>query len=168
MRPQKGTYPEYFENYIPLVNQENVNIALEQNRQELREFVSRIPQQKEDFAYAPGKWTIKQVVNHLIDTERIFTYRALRFARKDPQLLPSFDENSYAENAAVSERTLNDLMEEFDAVRRASILLFKSFSDDTLLNSGKMASGDCTVLALGFTTCGHVTHHMNVMRERYL
>jgi hypothetical protein len=169
MRPQKGTYPPYFENYIPLVNHENVNVAFEQNWNELKELFSQIPKDKEDFAYAPGKWTIKQVVNHMIDTERIFTYRALRFARKDFQAALSFEENDYAEHDDVQKRTLADLVEEFEAVRRSSTLLFKSFSDTTLLNSGKTAAGvDCTVLAYGFTTCGHAKHHINVLKERYL
>jgi hypothetical protein len=168
MKPVPGTYPKYFENYVPLVKEEDVNTAFANNYQELSSFLKGIPPDLENYAYAPGKWTIKQVLNHMTDTERIFTYRALRFARKDPQQPLPFEEDDYAKHAEVGSRTLADLIEEFEAVRKASILLFKSFSDNTLLCSGKTAAGDCTVLALGYTTCGHAIHHMNVLKERYL
>ena len=93
MKPQAGTYPKYFETYIQYVKQDNLNEALLQTWKEVISVLSTLPESKADYAYAPGKWTIKQLINHLIDTERIFAYRALRFARKDPQLLPSFEEN---------------------------------------------------------------------------
>lgn len=168
MKPLQGTYPKYFENYIPWVKEGDVHLALKNNLNEISAFFRTIPADMENFAYAPGKWNIKQVLNHVIDTERIFTYRALRFARRDPQQPLPFEENHYADHADVSKRSLADLIEEFEAVRKASILLFKYFSEDTLLLSGKTAAGDCTVLALGYTTCGHAIHHMNVINERYL
>jgi hypothetical protein len=168
MRPQKSTYPVYYENYIPLVKEDDLITALNQNWKEIKEFISQIPKQKENFSYAPGKWTIKQVVNHLIDTERVFTYRALRFARKDPQQPLPFEEDNYAAAAEVQERTLADIMDEFEAVRKSTLLLYKSFSNTTLLLSGKTAGGETTVLAIGYTTCGHATHHLRVISERYL
>jgi len=168
MRPHKGTYPAYYDNYIPLVKQEEIVLALTQNWKELKEFISTIPEEKENFAYAEGKWTIKQVLVHLIDTERIFSYRALRFARKDEQQPLPFEENDYAANAEVSNRTLEDILEEFENVRKASISLFKSFSQATLLLSGRTAMGPATVVSIGFTICGHATHHANVIKERYL
>ncbi len=168
MRPLKGTYPTYYENYIPLVKQEDVVVAFTQNWQELKDFISAIPKEKENFAYAEGKWTIKQVIIHLVDTERIFTYRALRFARKDPQQPLPYEENHYAETAEVANRTLADIMEEFENVRKASISLFKSFSETTLLNSGTTSVGPATALAIGFATVGHAIHHTNVIKDRYL
>jgi len=168
MKPLQGTYPKYFENYIPWVKESDVHTALKNNLTEVTTFFRAIPADMETYAYAPGKWDIKQVLNHVTDTERIFTYRALRFARRDPQQPLPFEENHYADNADVSRRTLADLIEEFEAVRKASIFLFKYLTDDTLLLSGKTAAGECTVLALGYTTCGHAIHHMNVLKERYL
>lgn len=168
MSPVKGTYPDYYDNYIPLVNQEAVTLALTHNWEELTNLASSIPENMEDSAYAPGKWTIKQVFMHLVDTERIFAYRALRFARKDPQQPLPFEENDYADNADVSNRTLKDIMQEFEAVRKATSLLFKSFSQSTLLTLGNTALGNTTVLAIGFLTCGHAIHHMNVIKDRYL
>src|SRR5437870_7271735 len=128
MKPEKGSYPVYFENYIPLVEEENVLEALAQSWISIKTMLAAIAKDKENFAYAEGKWTIKQVVNHMIDTERIFAYRALRFARKDPQQPLPFEEDHYAANADVSGRTLSDLLYEFDSVRKASFSLFNSFS----------------------------------------
>lgn len=168
MRPEKGSYPEYYENYIPLVKQENIITALTQNLSEVKALISSVPASKEDYAYAGGKWTVKQLLLHVSDTERIFSYRALRFARKDPQQPLPFEENDYAAAADVSGRSLADIMQELETVRVATLSLFKSFSQDELLRSGNTAAGRSTVLAIGFTTCGHATHHMNILRERYL
>lgn len=167
MRPQKGSYPAYYENYIPLVNQEDVIVALTQNWNTLKETFAAIPESKEDYAYADGKWTIKQMLQHLADTERIFAYRALRFARKDPQQPLPFEENDYARAADVSSRSLKNILEEMETVRHASLSLFGSFSEADLLRSGKTAAGEATVLSLGFAVCGHAIHHMNVLKERY-
>src|SRR5690606_20228072 len=122
MKPLQGTYPKYFENYIPWVKENDVHAALRNNLTEVTAFFRTIPADMENYAYAEGKWNIKQVLNHVIDTERVFTYRALRFARRDPQQALPFEENHYADNADVSRRTLTDLIEEFEAVRKASIL----------------------------------------------
>jgi hypothetical protein len=168
MKPEPGSYPKYFENYIPYVKEENVMDALKNNWKECQTFLSGIPYAKENFAYSPGKWSIKQLVIHMIDTERIFAYRALRFARKDPQQPLPFEEDDYAANAHVEHRTLAELLDEFDTVRKASISLFASFPEEVLLYSGVTASGNCTVLALGFTICGHAAHHLKVLKSRYL
>lgn len=168
MRPQKGTYPDYYENYIPLVKQNSVLQALNENEKELIAFFSSIKPSMENNAYELGKWTIKEVLNHIIDTERIFTYRALRFARMDEKQPLSFEQDEYVKNADLSQRNLQDLVNEFETVRRASLSLFNSFSNETLLRSGITAAGRATVLAIGFTICGHGIHHMNVISERYL
>lgn len=167
MRPQKGTYPAYYENYISLVKEENLLEALTRSSDEVNDAISKIPAEKESFAYAKDKWTVKQLLNHVNDTERIFAYRALRFARKDPQQPLAFEENDYARAADVSKRSLADLLNEFNNIRAASISLFKSFSGSTFLNSGKTSLGDATVLSIGFTICGHAKHHLNVLKERY-
>jgi hypothetical protein len=168
MRPEKGTYPEYFTHYLPLVREDNVMEALQTNLQILTGFISDIPKNKEDFIYAPGKWSVKQVISHVCDTERILAYRALRFARLDPAQPLPFDENRYAASVDLGERGCSDLLNEFESIRQSSISLFGSFNDDTLLRAGKTAAGETTVLALGYLICGHAAHHMNVLKERYL
>lgn len=168
MRPKAEDHIPYFSRYIDLVPEANVIAALENDQDAFLGFIKSIPEVKSDYAYAPEKWTIKQVINHVIDTERIFSYRALCFARGEQQTQPSFDENAYAANASLEQTDLNLLAEEFDVVRRATILLFKQLGEKDLLRKGTMASGETNVLSLGFTICGHGKHHVNVMKERYL
>lgn len=168
MRPQKGTYPDYYGNYIPLVKQNSITDALIENEKEVISFFSSIKPSMENNAYELGKWTIKQVLNHIIDTERIFAYRALRFARKDEKQPLSFEQDDYVNNTDLSKRTLADLVNEFETVRKSTRSLYNSFSDEVMLRSGLTAAGKATVLAIGFTLCGHATHHANVISERYL
>jgi uncharacterized damage-inducible protein DinB len=168
MRPLKGTYPDYYENYIPLVKQNTITEALQANEKETIQFFSSIAPSKENYAYQIGKWTVKQVLNHLIDTERIFAYRALRFARKDAQQPLSFEQDDYVANAELTSRHLNDLVNEFEAVRKSTLSLFNSFSEEALVRTGSTRAGNSSVLAIGFTICGHNIHHMNVVRDRYL
>lgn len=117
--------------------------------------------------YAPGKWTVKDIIQHLIDAERVFSYRALRFARNDKTLLPGFEENDYAVTAEASKRTMDDLLDEFYMVRESTIKLFESFTDEMLMREGVLPSGDASVLAIGFIMPGHTIHHLNVIKERY-
>lgn len=168
MRPQKEDYIAYFDYYINLIQEADINLALKNNHKTILSFINSIPGEKLNYQYADGKWTIKQVLNHIIDTERIFSYRALRFARGDAQLLPGFEENKYAANANLTNTDLTLLTEEFDAVRKATILLFKQLSDKELVLKGQMASGIVNVLSLGYTICGHSQHHINIIKERYL
>lgn len=120
-----------------------------------------------DKIYAPGKWTVKDIIQHLIDTERIFAYRVLRFARNDKTLLPGFEQNDYAINAEATRRELNDLLEEYIAVRDTTIQLFKSFTNEMLIREGQTASGTITVAGIGFAIAGHTKHHMEVLKEKY-
>lgn len=168
MRPKEEDHIPYFSRYINLVPEESIMPALQNNHQELVQFIRSIPVDKSEHKYSPEKWTIKQVINHMIDTERIFSYRALRFARGDAQQLPGFEENDYAANANLKYTNLNLLSEEFDAVRKSTILLFKQLGEKELLLSGMMASGKTNVVSLGFTICGHAKHHMSIIQERYL
>ncbi len=168
MRPQAQTFPPYYEKYIALIKEENSIEAFQNNLIIIKDFVALIPTNKENFAYADGKWTVKQVIHHCIDTERILTYRALRFARKDFQQLLPFDENVYAANSNIDKRTLLDIVEELDTVRNATLTLYKSFNNETLLNMGNTSTGKVSVLAIGFFVCGHTLHHLNIIKERYL
>jgi DinB superfamily len=170
MRPKQGTYPIYYDNYIGKVTEDNVITALKNNQTFVNQVLMAIPADKENFAYSQGKWTVKQVVNHLIDTERIFSYRALRFGRGDAQKVLSFEEDDYAKASEkeVALRTLADLRIEFDAVRLSSISLFNNFSAENLQLKGLTPAGETSVLAIGFCICGHATHHLKVLHEKYL
>lgn len=168
MRPNKQDHIAYFEHYINLVPESDIISALKNNHQSTLEFIKSIPIDKTDYQYADNKWTVKQVLNHIIDTERIFSYRALRFSRGDSQLLPGFSENIFAANANLSKTDLNLLSEEFDVVRRATILQFSQLSDKELLLKGSTSSGENNVLSIGYVIAGHTQHHLNIIKERYL
>lgn len=120
-----------------------------------------------DYAYAPGKWTVKKLLNHIVDTERIFIYRALCIARGDQTPLPGYDENDYAEAAQVGHRSLVDLAHEFQSVRSATLSLFNSFGEHELLRTGIANGNAMSVNAIGFIIIGHALHHEVVARERY-
>lgn len=168
MRPLPGTYPDYYETYIPLIRENNVLDALENNLKEVVSALKNVPAEKEDHAYQSGKWTVKQVIQHIIDAERVFSYRALRFARLDPERPLPFEENKYADVADVSHRDLRDLLNEFETVRRSTLSLFGTFSNETLLRTGDTSFGRTTVLAIGYLVAGHGLHHLNVLKQRYL
>ena len=120
-----------------------------------------------DKVYAPGKWTVRDIIQHLIDAERVFSYRAMRFARNDKTLLPGFEENDYAVTANATQRNLDELLDEFYTVRESSAKLFKSFTDEMLMRTGEVPSGTISVLAIGFTMTGHAIHHLRIIKERY-
>ncbi len=168
MKPNKKDYIPYFESYINLVPEDDIIAALKANHQTFLDFIEEIPRQKLNYFYDEGKWTVKQVINHVIDTERILSYRALRFARGDSQKVLGFDEDMYAANANLTNTNTQILADEFDSVRLSNILMFKQLSEKELLLKGQTVSGEVNVLALGFMLCGHAQHHINVIKERYL
>lgn len=168
MKPKPSDYPAYFGNYIKYVVQEDLNSALAQTQEQVLALVKTIPAHRENFAYAEGKWSVKQVLMHCMDTERVFAFRAMSFARGEKQTMLSFDENIYADNCDAHLRTLADITFEFDSLMRSSQLLFKSFSHQKLDVVGHMQSGPVTVNAIGYTICGHTLHHLGILKERYL
>ncbi len=159
--------PVYFDRYINLVGDASVIEAFNQFG------ATYLQAEKANFAalgdtiYAPGKWTVKDTIQHLIDCERVFAYRAMRIARTDQTPLPGFDENLYAETSGANGRSLDELLAEFACVRESNAMLFKSFSDSVLLHEGTTNGNPVSVLAIGFIIAGHTIHHMNVLRERY-
>ena len=167
-RPQLAEHEPYWSRYIDLVPEENLFAALEANHSSTAAILSSISEEKAGFRYAPGKWSIKQVVNHLIDGERLFAYRALCIARGDKQSLPGFEENDYAEASEADRRSFADLYEEWNAVRAATIPLYRSFTDEMWQRIGIANGKKISVRALGYVTAGHERHHMKVLRERYL
>ena len=167
-RPQENEFAPYYGRYIELVKENDVLEALNAQESLIENFLKSIPEEKWDYAYAEGKWTVKELVQHIIDAERIFTYRALRIARKDETPLPGFEENEYAPASQAGRRTGASLTEELLAVRKATELLFKSFTPEMFQHKGIASNQPVTVNALGFITLGHFYHHRNILIERYL
>ncbi|HYF31481.1 MAG TPA: DinB family protein [Chitinophagaceae bacterium] len=165
---QDALATEYYQNYIKLSPDDNVVKALERNTKNFRRLLKKIPRKKVDKAYAEGKWTIKELLQHIIDAERVFAYRAITFARKDSAALPSFDENAWAANSLAVQRDWKDMIEEFKSLRAASEKMFSSFDDSQLRSIGNASGKDINVLALGYIMSGHVEHHINIIKERYL
>jgi hypothetical protein len=168
MRPDLSRIPVFYHNYINQVPENELMQGFISQEFELFPFLERIPDSKYDFRYAEGKWSLKEVLQHIIDGERIFCYRALRFARKDTTPLAGFEENFYTENSKASSRTWSGLVEEFRAVRKATEYLFASFDEDQLNAEGLANNNSHYVLGIGFVIIGHANHHKNIMIERYL
>ena len=159
---------DFFQGYINAAKGDDANEAIEKSTKAFKSVLRKIPKKKIDYAYEAGKWTIKEMLQHIIDAERVFTYRALRFARKDNTPLHSFDEKSWAANAATSSRKWNDMVDEYKALRKATEFLFASFSEEQLLAKGTASNHEINVLALGFICAGHLEHHIKIIKERYL
>ena len=160
--------PPFYHGYVKLVNESDLSSAMEQHQHNLLNLLRSLPDDKWDYSYAPGKWTIKDLVQHLIDGERIFAYRALRFARKDTTPLPGFDENLFASTANAGKRRKEDLLNELEVVQKSSALLFGSFDEEQLEASGEANNNSIYVAGIGFAIVGHTLHHMNIIKERYL
>jgi hypothetical protein len=159
--------PNYFDRYINLVEDLDLIEALEKYGPAFLEKEKSHFEKLGDKIYAPGKWTIKDLLQHIIDAERVFIYRALRFARNDKTELPGFDEDSFAVHADTKNRSVTDLLEEFSLLRKSTILFYKTLDDAALKLEGIASGNKMSVLAIGFTICGHPMHHMRVIRERY-
>lgn len=166
-RPASNEFAPYYSTYIDTVS-DNVMGELEHQAISFPEFLSSIPQDKAYYAYAEDKWTLKQVVGHVVDTERVMAYRLLRISRNDQTPIEGFDENMYVENACFNDRTLGSLAEEFASLRKANMYLYKSLTADQLAYMGTANNLPVSVRALLFILAGHVNHHRRVIEERYL
>ena len=167
-RPLSTDHAPYFGRYISLVDAENVAGAISNYSAALLAFYENLPEEKADYRYADNKWTLKEVLQHVMDTERIFTYRVLRISRNDSTPNPSFDENSFAENAEASARTFASLKEEFSALRRSTDLFLASLQEHQLTYAGISSDHRTTANALAFMIFGHMLHHKQILEERYL
>jgi uncharacterized damage-inducible protein DinB len=167
-RPLNSEYPVYYHTYIGKVNTDDLLIALEVGLTQIETFVSTLTEEQANYRYAPGKWSIKELLVHLMDAERIFGYRALRFARNDKTELSGFDENQYVPESNAESRSLTNIMTEYKAVRQATIEFYKNITDQMLDRSGRANGNEISVRALGYTIAGHEIHHMQVIKERYL
>lgn len=167
-RPEINEYAPYYQGYIDLVEGDNFLTKLAKVNDYTIALLATVPESRSDYAYADGKWTIKELVMHLCDTERVFQYRALSFARMDPAPLPGFDHDAWVPAAEAHLRTLPEVAAEYRSVRQASITLFSSFGERQLLQKGKANGLEMSVRALGFVVVGHELHHRKILQERYL
>ena len=166
----KNEYTPYFEQYLQLVSKEGKSIIeyLIDSQKNFESLLRNLPLEKHNFSYAEGKWTMKELIQHIIDTERIFSYRALCFARNDSTSLPGFDQDVFVENDNANDRDYYDLLDEMAVLRKSSVQLYKSFSDEALLRIGVASENKMSVRALGYLFSGHQIHHLNIVKERYL
>ncbi len=167
-RPQQGDYALYYEKYVALVPSGDFLEILRSQLQELIQLLSPLSEQQAEFRYAPGKWSIKEVIGHVSDAERIFAYRLLRIARGDQTPLASFEQDGYITNGNFSARILPDLLQEFSAVREATICLIRSLDDAAWLRRGTASQKEVSVLALAFIIAGHDRHHRIILEKHYL
>jgi len=160
--------PESFHRYLNAITENDLEAALRRNTRRFRKLLKEVPKKKINYAYAEGKWTLKELLQHIVDAERVFTFRALHFARKDAAPLPGFDENVWAITAKAPKRSWGDLVDEFMTLRASTELFFNSLDEEQLLAMGTANGNTAMVAGLGFVCAGHVAHHMNIIKERYL
>lgn len=167
-KPTAGDYAPFYEGYVAAVETDDIVAYLTAQQGEFLAFLREVVWEKWELAYEPGKWTLAEVVLHLIDSERIFAYRALRIARGDTTPLPGFEQDDYVPNSGAAARTPASIVDEFAAVREATVQLFKNFSPEMWERRGTAADNEITVTALAYIIAGHAAHHARVIRERYL
>lgn len=160
-------YPAIYEGYIENV-QGDVMDELEAQLETFPQFIQNIPKEKELFSYADGKWTVKEILCHIIDTERVMSYRALRFARNDMTALPPFEQDEFVSNGRHNEREIGSIVEEFVHLRKANIALFKTFNETQLLRKGMASDRLVSVIAFIYVIAGHLNHHKFVLLQKYL
>lgn len=167
MRLEPSEYASHFDRYISNVTEDDVMTAIELQSSETQKLLSSLDDARAAHRYAEGKWTIKEVIGHLVDGERIFGYRALAIARGDQQSLPSWDEDPYVEKAEFDRWSLADLVEEYALLRRANIILFRNLPEAAWTRRGIASGREISVRALAAVIVGHERHHVKILRERY-
>jgi hypothetical protein len=168
VRPPANEHHPYYGKYIALVPESDGIAALENQLADMTPLLEGLSEAQGSLRYAPGKWSVKQVVQHVLDAERVFAYRALRFARADRTPVPGFDENTYAETAGADGRTLRSLADELALVRRANVEMFRGLEPVAWTRLGIANENEVSVRALAFIIAGHARHHVGLLRERYL
>lgn len=167
-KPDKTEYLPYYSKYVALVPEGDILTVLRKQMEETADLLNSIPESRADFRYAPDKWSIKELVGHLIDSERIFAYRALRFARNDKTPLPGYEQDDYVSNASFGSCTLADLASEFESVRRSNLFLFRHLDGKAWMRKGLANDSEASVRALAHIIAGHELHHREILRNRYL
>ena len=167
-RPETNQFAPYYNTYVSTVEGNNVVPVLESQTAELRSIFSQMPEEKGTFAYATGKWTLKEAFSHLIDGERIFAYRILRISRGDKTPIEGFEQDDYIATSNANNRTFTNLLNEFDLQRQSNLIMVNNISDEGSRLMGTASNSPISVRALTYIMAGHVTHHLSVLRERYL
>ena len=167
-RPEPSEYDPYYEHYVSLVTGDDIKAALAAQPAELEALFADVPVDKGIFAYATGKWTIKELLGHLIDGERMFAYRIFRIARGDKTPIEGFVQDGYIENAHSNGRSFTDLLSEFDLLRQANMLFFNNLKDDAWTRTGTANKVEISVRAIAFIMAGHIRHHTDILKARYL
>ena len=167
-RPESNEYAAYYEKYVSLVPDADIVGTLARQNEETLALLGTVTEERAGFRYEPGKWSIKQVVGHLIDAERIFAYRALAIARGERQALPGMEQDEYMAHADFDARTLADLTEEFAHVRRANVLMLRGLDAEAWQRRGVASDNEVTVRAIAYIIAGHEAHHVQILRTRYL
>jgi hypothetical protein len=166
-RPEKNEYNPFYETYVSLVPETEILPALESQMEQTRALISSISEEKSLYRYAPDKWSIRQVIGHMIDGERVFAFRAFTFSRADTVQLAGFDENHYVSQSVSDQVSLVDLCAEFVALRTANVLMFKHLTPQAWTMGGIASDNRITVRALAYIMVGHVRHHSKILQERY-
>ncbi|MBU0694949.1 MAG: DinB family protein [Bacteroidetes bacterium] len=169
-QPLTNEYNPFYEGYIQLASAGNQPILkrLKSQLNAIDDFLADIPEKKYDYAYADGKWTVKQVISHLIDTERVMTYRAMRIARNDQTDLPGYDQDLIVANTDIDKYSYEDLVDELVMLRQANLFFFKCLTDDDMRKKGTANGNVVSAGALLFIIYGHIEHHFNILKEKYL
>ena len=167
-RPETNEFDPYYNTYISLIDGDGVLPILDKQPGELRGMISVLPEGKGTFAYADGKWTIKEVLSHLIDAERMFAYRMLRISRGDKTPIEGFEQDGYIENSNANNRSFAELLDEFELQRRSNMLFVKNLSDEAASRVGTANERSITSRALAYIMAGHVEHHVGILKARYL
>jgi uncharacterized damage-inducible protein DinB len=168
IKPEPEEYAPFYKGYVELIGNDNVLEKLSSNRKKTYYFFLSLPNEKADYAYAEGKWSIKEVLGHVIDTERIMSYRLLRFSRGDYNALAGFNENFYSSRSNHKTRTLEDLADEFSTLRKANLYLYQNLTEEQLKRKGVASNATVSVKALLYIIAGHELHHIHIIKERYL
>jgi len=167
-RPEPTEYAEYYGRYISLVPEPDVVAAMREQTEATLEFLRTIPEAAGDRRYAPGKWSVKEVVGHVLDSERVFAMRAIYFARRDPAALPSFEQDDWVKAATFDAQPLGELVAEFEHVRRGNLYFFKHLAPEGWQRRGTASGYEFTVRALAYVIVGHERYHLEILRSRYL
>ena len=167
-KPESNEYHEFYAGYVAKVIDEDIRMFLENQNQDICTFLKNVLPEKVNYAYSEGKWTIKQLVRHLVDAERVFGYRAMCIARKDTTKLPGFDEGDYMEAADDSKNSYHDLIHEFESLRVSNIRMIDNFTEQCFTRVGNANGSDISVRAIIYIMAGHVAHHKKIIQERYL
>ena len=166
--PDSTEYSHFYSTYISLISKDNIIQTLNEQMHEVFTLINSLPGEKAYFKYAPDKWTLKEVLGHIIETERVFSYRALAISRGDTQPLPGMDQDEYMKNNNYNKRSISNLSNEYLSVRTSTIHLFNTMTKEMISKKGNASGFDVTVRALAFIIAGHNLHHYNIIKEKYL